>query len=115
MKLVKTNNITKNAYEIIDIESELKEVIDYVKSINVKNFSSLSVLDLKINLISLKVANLVVGKLSEDTNEIMGLPVVIVKADMLKDIDPTITDDIYVTLYDSKDESGADIKIYTYI
>lgn len=115
MKLVKTNNITKNAYEIIDIESELKEVIDYVKSINVKNFSSLSVLDLKINLISLKVANLVVGKLSEDTNEIMGLPVVIVKADMLKDIDPTITDDIYVTLYDSKDESGTDIKIYTYI
>lgn len=112
---IKQNSGKKNVFDITGVENEIREVVNYVDRLNTAGFDKNILIDIKTQLIGMKVANIVDSKGLEVPDAVMSSPIIRVLASEMKNIDDTLENDIYVTYTRTKISDDNELKAFSVI
>lgn len=112
---IKQSTGKKNVYDLVGGVEEIREAVNIIRSMNTAKFDEVMLLDLKINLISLKIINKVESKLTDIVDAVMSSPIVRIPVSTLKEVDDKIENDIYITYTKTKISDENEIKAFSVI
>lgn len=112
MELKKVDANRKNLLEISGIENVIQECVDYIEGFNKSKLEKDLLVDVKVSLISYRVACLLENKVDDVIENAMSAPVIRISSSILSKIDDSLNNDIYITY--TKLRVSEDKEVITY-